>query len=130
MYARITRGLRNKKKKKYNTYEYLLSVFSLDPIVYKLKFTDLMDRFDNLPVPRQTIPNLPVVKGALTRLHRLQEKMGASLLEWHSKDEVLYILEPSFLFYLRWRKQRTTSPTIADVFKDLFSNIQMKVRKG
>jgi hypothetical protein len=98
--------------------------------VYKLKYTDLLDRFDKLPVPRQTIPTLPVVKGALTRLHRLQEKMGASLLEWHSKDEVLYILEPSFLFYLRWRKHRTTSPTIVDVFKDLLSNIEIKVAKG
>ena len=39
MHDRITRGMRGGKRKKYKTYEYLLSVFSLDPIVYKLSLT-------------------------------------------------------------------------------------------
>jgi hypothetical protein len=127
MHARITRGLRNRKKKKYNTYEYLLSVFSLDPVVYRLQFSEIIERLGKLPVPQQTVPPQRVVKSSLTRLNHLQDKMGAALLEWHGRDESLYILEPSFLFYLRWRKQRTSSPTIYDLFKDIISDIEVKV---
>lgn len=128
MYERITRGLRNRRKKKYKTYEYLLSVFSMDPVVYKLRFPEIIDRLEKLPAPQETVPPQPVVKSSLTRLNQLQEKMGATLLEWHARDETLYILEPSFLFYLRWRKQRTTAPTIYDLFKDFVSDIQVKVK--
>lgn len=129
MYDRIALGLKNHKKKKYHTYEYLLSIFSLDPIVHKMAFPEIITRLDKLPVDKSTIPPPTVVKASLTRLSKLQEQVGTELLEFYAKDQALYIIDPSFLFYLRWRKQRTGTPSLDQIFEDLFEKL-LRVRKA
>ena len=116
VYERISKGLRTRKKRKYNTYECLLLVFTLDPIVYQLAFKDIEARLNDLPLKPEARPPALSLKSALARLAQLQSRMEVNVLEWYPKDEKLYIIEPSFLFYLRWRTPRSVAPTIKDLF--------------
>jgi len=128
MYDRIARGLRRRQAHSSTTYEYLLSVFTLDPIVYKLRRPELFERLEKLPAPTANKPSQASISQSLGRLNSLQSKMGVSLLEWHARDEVLYIVEPAFLFYLRWRKPRTAAPTAYDLFENFLLDVQV-IRK-
>jgi len=103
----------------------LLSVFTLDPIVDNLRIEGVVGRLERLPGKRAAKPSESSVRQSLARLNALQDKMGASLLEWHSRDETLYIVEPAFLFYLRWRKTRATAPGIFDLISELVPSIQI-----
>jgi hypothetical protein len=42
------------------------------------------------------------LNSTLRALEKFQEVQGIELLEWHEEDRTLYVLEPSFLFFLRW----------------------------
>lgn len=115
VYDRLTRGLR--KKRKYNTYELVLSSFTLGNIEFSLTRQAIFDRLKNT-LEQQEVPPVNLIAGTLTRLKDLQDRMGVELLEWNTRDERLYILEPSFLFFLRWRKQREVLPSLSEVIKD------------
>jgi hypothetical protein len=119
VYKRIANGLRTRKKRKYNSYECLLLAFTVDRVVYQLDFPQLADRLTKLPNKPELHPPSGSLRSALTKLSQLQNKMGVSVLEWYPRDEKLYIVEPSFLFYLRWRTQRESLPSTADLAREL-----------
>jgi hypothetical protein len=129
-YKRMARGLRAVKNRKYNTYEYLLMMFALDPIVYELNLVDVAERLDRLPIPSVAKPNQAQIRQALDGLNQLQGKISSSLLEWYEVDETVYILEPSFLFFLRWRKTGRTLPAIYEILSDFISGFQVTIEKG
>lgn len=129
-YKRMARGLRAVKNRKYNTYEYLLMMFALGPIVYELNVVDIAERLDRLPIPSVAKPNQAQIRQALDGLNQLQGKISSSLLEWYEVDETVYILEPSFLFFLRWRKTGRRLPAIYEILSDFISGFQVTVEKG
>lgn len=122
-YNRMIAGLR--KRRRYKSYECMLGAFSLDPVVFRLKRTELCGRIANLPIPRSELPPEGSVKQALGLLNQLQEKVGVELLEWVERDDTLYIVEPTFLFYLRWRKARTETPNVLAALKDFLFNVEI-----
>jgi hypothetical protein len=61
---------------------------------------------------------LGAIKGFLDR-----NKIG--LLEWIPSEKILYILEPSFLFYLRWREGRASEEKNAS-----FAHISYRSRRS
>jgi hypothetical protein len=130
MYTRIARGLRQGRNCQLNTYECLLSIFAQDPIVYKLDFQQIRKRLSNLPGPEEAKPTEKSVRSSLSRLKQLQEKIAVELLEWFGRDDTLYILEPSFLFYIRWRKPRSSAPKFLDVLVDLVDGFLVEKRRG
>lgn len=118
IYDRLTHGPR-KRARRYNTYELVLSAFALDPLTFSLNCDDIDERLKKLPINREEVPPPPSVDSMLKALGGFQRTLGVELLEWHEKNQRLYILEPSFLFYLRWRKTREEPPSMKQVLTEI-----------
>jgi hypothetical protein len=104
-YLQLTTGPR-KRARKYNTYEFALTCFTLEPLQFSLMRHEIEERMRKLPVPAEQIPPSPSVGSMLNALTEFQKSREIELLEWRSVERTLYILEPAFLFYLRWRQPR------------------------
>jgi hypothetical protein len=124
IYDRLTRGPR-KRARKYETYELVLSTFTLDPLVFSLKREEIFERVSKLPIPTEQIPPAGSLTSTFTALGNFQERLGIELLEWSPRDQRLYILEPAFLFFLRWRKQRAAAPSLQVLLEELISTINL-----
>ena len=118
-YDRLSEGPR-KKARKYNTYELLLTTFTLDPLQFGLKRYEIDERIAQLPLKKEMMPPSASINSTLSALKRFQNNNGFELLEWSKRDQAIYVLEPAFLFFLRWRKERTTLPSITELIKELF----------
>lgn len=88
----------------------------MDDSAFSFTRPEIIDRLKKLPVIGAEIPPANLVIRTLSSLATLQEKMRVELLEWNERDDRLHILEPTFLFYLRWRKPRTERPSRTQVF--------------
>jgi hypothetical protein len=128
IFNRLTKGLRQDKRR-YRTYEYLLLAFSSDPIKFSLSYEDLAKRITALPLPTPEMPPNGSVESALTHLASLQQKVGVRMLEWLKRDRTLFIVEPTFLFYLRWMKSRTAEPDVYDMLAQMLGNVVIERRK-
>lgn len=106
-YNIITTGPR-KKARKYETYELVLSCFTLDPLKFCLGRDEIDDRLRKLPASQDdiTIPPTASINAMLGVVGRFQKAKSIELLEWRADDRMFYILEPAFLFFLRWRVVR------------------------
>lgn len=99
-YDRLSTGPR-KAARKHPTYERILGSFALEPLKFSLKHHELMERIAKLtPEDSSPVPSASV-GSSLRALASFQTRNKLSLLEWHEQDQELYILEPTFLFYLR-----------------------------
>ena len=122
IYERLVTGPR-KRARKYNTYELVLSTFTQDPLTFSLKRHEIDERLKEMPLPSEQLPPPASVSSMLGALEKFQKRNGIELLEWGKKEQRLHILEPSFLFYLRWRKERNTPPTISDVVAEFIKSM-------
>ena len=100
-YDKLTVGPR-KRARKYDTYELVLACFASSPIAFGLARHEIMERLNRLPIHKTRIPPEGSVNSMLKALRPFQDKQSFELLEWIEDESKLYILEPSFLFYLRW----------------------------
>ena len=121
IYDRLCRGLR--KQRKYKCYELILTSFTHGELCFSATRNEIAQKVRRLPVPDSDMPPVPMIGRTLSSLATLQAKMGIELLEWREQDDKLYIIEPTFLFYLRWRKSRTQSPTLDTLLKELSEKI-------
>lgn len=92
------------KDGKLDLYELILLAISVDPPQTNLTFEDLMGRISLLLVDGEK----PTPKSLKEYLKNLQEVLDSKdrsykVIEW--KDDILFILEPLFLFFLRWGKE-------------------------
>jgi hypothetical protein len=101
-YNRLVVGPR-KRARKYDTYEPILSCFAQEPIKFSLRRYEIDDRLSKINLGPKKRPPAPSIASTLNALGRFQSRAGLELLEWQPAESVLYILEPSFLFYLRCR---------------------------
>lgn len=101
--------------RKYNTYELVLLTFSQDPIKYSLSRHEIEDRLNKFPLQMQEIPPSSSINSTLKALKKFQKDIGIELVEWIETVNCLYILEPTFLFFLRWRKPREKPPTVLEI---------------
>lgn len=100
---------RGKRRKNYQTkywgkldlYGLILEAIAIDPPIVSVDFDGLMDRILSL-VSGDEKPTSKSLKDYLQNLQEVLTDKGRSyeVIEW--KDNVLYILEALFLFYLRW----------------------------
>lgn len=84
-------------------YELILEAVTVDPPQTNLTFEDLMERINLLVI----FGEKPTPKSLKEYLKNLQEVLDSKdrsykVIEW--KDNVLFILEPLFLLFLRWGK--------------------------
>lgn len=87
---------------KYDVYELLVKSIAENPPIIKLKFDDVKTRIYNLIAPKMKMPTTQAIKDSLKKLQELLHEREDifKVLDW--KEGTLYILDPLFLFYLRW----------------------------
>ena len=103
---------RGTKRKKYrlkdgtskDLYELILDSLAKDPPITSIKISSLKDRIGQLLSNQEMQrPALGTLKSSLNHLKALIESKETELFKvFDVKDDVLYILDPQFLFYLRW----------------------------
>ncbi len=127
IYERLITGPRIGARK-YNTYELVLSTFTQDPLTFSLKRHEIDERLKEMHLPPEESPPPASVNSMLGALENFQENIGSKLLEWSKIEQRLHILEPSFLFYLRWREERDAPPTIWDILEG-FLKLRDRIRE-
>lgn len=100
-YEQLAAGPRQRRRK-HATYEMILASFALEPLKFSLPHSELIDRVNRLCSKKEPIPAASI-NAALRALGNFQQRKKMSLLDWHESESKLYIIEPSFLFYLRQR---------------------------
>lgn len=100
---------RGKSRKSYQTarfgrldlYGLILEALAVDPPIVSVTFDGLMNRILSL-ISGEEKPTAKSLKDYLKNLQEVLADKGRSyeVIEW--KDNILYILESLFLFYLRW----------------------------
>ncbi len=100
---------RGRSRKSYQTAEFgrldlyglILEAIAVDPPIVSVGFDELMNRILSL-ISGEEKPTVKSLKDYLKNLQEVLSDKGRSyeVIEW--KDNVLYILESLFLFYLRW----------------------------
>jgi ABC-type oligopeptide transport system ATPase subunit len=104
-HGELAKGLR-KAASKYSTYKQILRAFSLDPIRFSMNREDLIQRIVRLDTSGSPSPTRASVDNALKSLDALQKKISVRVFHWNQTTHELEIIEPAFLFYLRWRQKR------------------------
>lgn len=133
-YSTLIRGPREKLRK-YKTYELVLACFTIDPIQFALTRHEIDIRLAKVAGQEDLKPPAASINSTLGALKEFQEKRGFELLEWRSKEDLLYIVEPSFLFYVRWRKDKNEQKgKQLDLFEELLgewsTNLTQRTRRS
>ena len=118
IYDRITRGPRISRRK-YNTYELVLWTFAIRPFKSLLTREEIVERLKSLPIDRDKVPPSSSVTSMLKALKKFQDKLPIELLEWNEPDRRLYITEPGFLFYVRWKHYNEAITDGREVYREL-----------
>lgn len=127
-YEQLITGPR-KSTRKHATYEKILASFALEPLQYSLKHHELLNRIAQLSNESEQIPNASITT-ALKALGRFQERSKMRLLDWHEDERVLYIVEPSFLFYLRQKLDNEASgDSLEAKLSELFRILEMDLKR-
>lgn len=108
-YDQLIAGPRQSRRK-YPTYEKILASFALEPLRFSLKYSELIERISSICEIEEEIPAASV-NAALKALSNFQQRKTMSLLDWHASEGCLYIVEPSFLFYLRQKLENSKPGT-------------------
>lgn len=102
-----TRGQKRKKFRLINSeeldiYGIVLAAIALDPPSISLTLEELKARIDKLLGPSKNKPDKTKLKDTLKNIQDIMTNNTSiyQVFEW--KDNQIYILEPLFLFYLRW----------------------------
>lgn len=91
----------------YDMYELIVKSIAENPPIMKLEIEDVKERIYNLLMPDEKKPPVKAIRDSLNNIQEmLHEREDIfKVLDW--KDGVLYILDPLFLFYLRWGGERS-----------------------
>ncbi|MTT31569.1 ATP-binding protein [Terrilactibacillus sp. BCM23-1] len=105
-----TRGQKRKRYELANTngekvdiYSLLLKAIAQDPPIISISLEEIKQRVDQLTLISQERIDRKKIRDALQKIHdiMLSSESIYQVFEW--KDNQIYILDPLFLFYLRWR---------------------------
>jgi archaellum biogenesis ATPase FlaH len=110
----LSAGLRANK---YDTYKLVLTTFSLDPPQFFLTRNEIDTRLLTVIKDTTKLPPPNSISSMLRSISQLQQKKQLELLEWSEIQNKLFILEPAFLFYIRWKEKRTTPVKYEDLFE-------------
>ena len=125
-YERLLAGPRSGSRK-YDTYGAILGAFAMEPIEFSLRKQQLVARVGEI-----SDQNIPVasINSSLTALGGHQKRMGTMLLEWQSDQDMLHIVEPSFLFFLRQKlKNADSNKDFSKLLRELLTQIEASTPK-
>lgn len=109
-YEQLITGPR-RSQRKHATYEKIIASFALEPLKFSLRYHELIERVAKLSGNGEQIPTASIAS-SLKALGKFQARSKMRLLDWHEFERVLYIVEPSFLFYLRQKLDRVDADNL------------------
>lgn len=83
-------------------YELIINAIALDPPKISISIDDMKKRIDELISDADDKPDKPKVKSTIEHIQAIMQSSESIYQVFEYKDEEIYILEPHFLFYLRW----------------------------
>lgn len=123
-YTTLIRGPKEKNRK-YKTYELILACFNMDPITFSLTRSEVNNRLAKMKIAPEEKPPAASLNSTFGALKKFQGRRNFELLEWMPNEESLYIVEPSFLFYVRWRINREKNLGVQlDLFEALLETVR------
>lgn len=87
-------------------YELLLCALKIDPPVEKILHSELKERLAQVLAADAKMPDASQLSGALNKIITKIEQSFPGLDVLAYKEQCLYILDPFFLFTLRWRREK------------------------
>jgi len=92
--------------KQADNYEITLAAISLNPPFVKISIAELLKRIEQICTESEKRPRREQITRSIEQLIALNEKHMPSLeiFEWTS-DNSLHVLDPYFMFYLRWTEK-------------------------
>ena len=105
-----------------------MAAFTKDPLTFSLKRHEIDERLRAMPIPEGKRPPAANVDGMLKALDSFQKRNGIEILEWIDLQKTLYILEPAFLFYLRWRSERQGPPSNEETLLSLLETLSRDMK--
>lgn len=93
---------KTKDNEELDVYGLIIKAIADNPPLMGLSLDDLKNRIDKLIIDMDAKPDKPKIKDSLKQLQGIIDEKETiyQVFEW--KDNILYILDPLFLFYLRW----------------------------
>jgi hypothetical protein len=116
----LSAGLRASK---YNTYKLVLTAFSLDPPQFELTRNEIDIRVSKIIKDPKKLPPANSIGSMLRSISQLQAKKNLELLEWSEVQNKLFILEPAFLFFIRWKEKRSKPLDIKELIDSFYKAI-------
>lgn len=126
-YEALVRGPRERARK-YPTYEIIIGCFAENPLKFKLTRAELDERISKMSLPK--VPPTQSITSSLTALEKFQKRLGIELLDWQKELRILHILEPSFLFFIRWREKRTSTDIASSIIELLLKSMPLDSHVG
>lgn len=104
--GKVRNKFRAKDGREYDLYELIVKSIAESPPIMKLTFENVKERIFRLLIDDCKKPTQQSMKESLAKLQELLDGREDifKVLDW--KEGVLYILDPLFLFYLRWGGKR------------------------
>ena len=91
-----------KDGKEHDLYELIVKSIAENPPLMRQDFDTIRERINQMIDEKAEKPSPNSIKDSLAKLHDLLNEREDifKVMDW--KDGVLYIVDPLFLFYLRW----------------------------
>lgn len=97
----------------------------MDPITFSMTRSEVNARLAKMKLANEEKPPAASLNSTFGALRKFQDKRNFQLLEWMANEDSLYIVEPSFLFYVRWRINREKNIGIQlDLFESLLEEMR------
>lgn len=93
-----------KDKTEADIYHLVLKSISIDPPVLSMHMDDIKSRFTEVLAESEKVPASLVTSNTIMHVEKIMQEAAPKLdtIEW--REQVLYILDPFLLFYLRWNR--------------------------
>lgn len=83
-------------------YELLLKAIAKDPPAISISLDNLKKRIDDLLDAEVERPDRPKIKATIQQIQSIMDSSESMYQVFEYKDDEIYILDPLFLFFLRW----------------------------
>ena len=86
----------------YDLYQLIVKSIAENPPIMKLDFDEIKERIYSLIVENDNLPSIQAIKDCLNKLQDMLSEREDIFRVFDWKEGTLYVLDPLFLFYLRW----------------------------
>jgi hypothetical protein len=125
-YDILSRGLR-KRSHKHDAYKLILLVFATDPPAFSLQRHEIDERIYKVIKDNSLVPPQASINNTLRNLSKVQlnKDIELPLLEWSESQGRLFILEPAFLFYIRWKDKKSEVISFEDIANTILESLNL-----